>query len=148
MIRKMNKNDSYDVVNLAQSMHDESGFAKLTFSPEKCYNLFHLWLLSENFFMICDEKNEEIRGAFLACLVPYPYGTDSISQDIMFYVKPKHRGKSIAYRLVKAYEKWAKESGAKRICLAHSCEINDNKLDKMFKRLGFEYYSSSFKKGI
>lgn len=54
------------------------------------------------------------------------------------FVVPEHRGGSIAVRLVKNFETWARKNGASNIWLGQSVGQNQDKTLHFFQRLGYE----------
>lgn len=150
MIRKAATKDISEIVKLGRAMHEESTYSKFIFSEKQLELLINIWLEEpEKYFFVVDEKDGEIRGGFAGFITPYFYGngSDKIANDFFLYVKPEYRGTSIAIKLIKEYEEWANNLGAKRICLAHSCEINPDKLDNLYTKMGFVPYANAFKKG-
>jgi GNAT superfamily N-acetyltransferase len=151
MIRKITIEDIPEIVKIGRLMHDESSYRDFFYSDGVCSELIKIWLEKEDmYFLMCEEKDGEIRGCIICCLVPHMYGDgrDLVASDLIVYVKPEYRGSSIFLKMVMLYESWAKKNGAKRICLAHSCEINDDKTDKIYQKLGYKYFAKAFKKGL
>lgn len=66
--------------------------------------------------------------------------------DNGLYVVPEHRGGSLAVRLIRNFESWAKAQGAQNIwicqCVAH--EIDSTR--RFFERLGYECQGFSMRK--
>lgn len=54
------------------------------------------------------------------------------------YVVPEHRGSTIAVRLVREFEAWARARGAKNIWLGQSVGQDQEQTLHFFERLGYE----------
>lgn len=54
------------------------------------------------------------------------------------FVVPEHRGGTLAVRLVKNFEAWARAQGAKKVWLGQSVGQNQKKTLRFFERLGYE----------
>lgn len=54
------------------------------------------------------------------------------------YVVPEHRGSTIAVRLVREFEAWARARGAKNIWLGQSVGQDQGQTLHFFERLGYE----------
>lgn len=70
------------------------------------------------------------------------------SVDFGFYVVPERRGSTIAYRMVQAYEGWARESGIaeENICLALSAGIEFEQVHEFLQRMGYTQMGASYRK--
>lgn len=55
-----------------------------------------------------------------------------------WYVLPEYRGGSIALRLIRAFEGWAKERGAAKLWLGQSVNHKQDSTLRFFERLGYE----------
>ena len=53
------------------------------------------------------------------------------------FVAPKHRGGTIAVRLIKNFESWAKAQGAQNVWLGQSVGQKQESTMKFFERLGY-----------
>jgi GNAT superfamily N-acetyltransferase len=56
--------------------------------------------------------------------------------ELAWFVSKDYRGKPASLRLIKAFEKWAKESGANQIGMGDIQGISS--LEKLYNRLGYE----------
>jgi len=138
-IRAMTKDDVEKCLELGQAMHEESYFSFLTFNKEK---LLALWVSITDYpQMFCGfvaEEGDEIVGLFVGGVSPHWFSDDLFASDMALYVTPSHRGSSAAVRLLKAYDIWATESGAKVINLGISTNINQDRTQKLYHKLGYK----------
>jgi GNAT superfamily N-acetyltransferase len=138
-IREMAHHDVDKVLELGQAMHEESYFSFLTFNREK---LLKLWASIMDYpQMYCGlvaETDDEIIGLFVGGVSPHWFSDELFASDMALYVTPSHRGSSAGVRLLKAYDKWATESGAKVINLGISTNVNQDRTQKLYHKLGYK----------
>jgi GNAT superfamily N-acetyltransferase len=82
-------------------------------------------------------ESEEIVGFICGVLHQQFFTQQKFASDMALYVEPKYRGGSVAFRLVKAFENWAKENGASHIWLGQSVGQNIDDTAKFYLRLGY-----------
>ena len=145
-IERALEGEFWRVEELAPSIHAETRYADTPLDVDK----LKLWYDSQFnydgvvvFFALEDNKTVGI-GAFMCH--PHYWCDVMIASDLMVYVIPERRGSTAAYRLIKAYEKWAVEFGASEITLGISSGINVERTSKFYQTLGFECEAVMFKK--
>ena len=147
MIRKMKLSDVNVVIDMGRAMHGESYFKFLDFSEAK---LLALWdsinLFPNRMCGFVAEKDNKIIGIFVGAINEHWFGHDKVSCDLALYVTPEERGGSAAMRLVKAYERWAKEQGAREIHIGTATNVNPDRIRKLFSRLGYGDEAFFFRK--
>lgn len=147
MIRKFKDSDLARLIEIGREMHSESSYAHLSFSEEKCRNLFFACLnLPEDFLGIVCEQHGEIIGMFVGNITPYFFGSQKIASDLLLYIAPEFRGGAAAVRLVKEYEKWANLLGAAQVMLGVTTGIDEVRTIEFYKRLGYKAAGAIFKK--
>lgn len=82
-------------------------------------------------------ESEEVIGFICGALHQQFFTQQKFASDMALYVEPKYRGGSAAFRLVKAFENWAKEKGASHIWLGQSVGQNMDDTAKFYLRLGY-----------
>lgn len=76
--------------------------------------------------------------AFMAGQLSETYLNDEINAyEKGLFVVPEHRGGTIAVRLVRNFEAWARKSGAKNIWMGQSVGQNQQSTLHFFERLGY-----------
>lgn len=92
-------------------------------------------------------KNNYHEGVWLAgTLIAFMCGTLSetfLNDEVNAYEKglfvaPEHRGGSLAVRLVRNFEAWAKKAGASNVWMGQSVGQNRESTLKFFERLGYK----------
>ena len=96
------------------------------------------------------ESDCKIIGMYIAFITEYFFCYDKIAQDFLLYVHPDYRKKNstIAIRLIKKAEQWAKDRGAKEFCPASSMAISSGRLEKLYNFMKFETVGNLFKKRL
>lgn len=80
----------------------------------------------------------KVVGFIWGVLAELPWSRTPIVFDNILYVEPEHRGSAIGLKLIKSYEKWAKESGAKVVSLSIASGITEQRTLALFNKLGYE----------
>lgn len=84
-------------------------------------------------------------GTLGAVMCPDPCDGDLVAQEMFWYVLPEHRG--FGMRLLKGYERMARERGAKRISMVHLHAINEN-LGAIYERGGYRKLETQYMKEL
>jgi GNAT superfamily N-acetyltransferase len=149
MIRHLEIADIPDLIDLAYEMHQESIFRNKHFSPVKMAQLFHTAMMQDSvFFCMVGEIDGKVVGGMLGHLSQYFFGNDFMAADIGLFVKKEHRGSSVGIKLIKAFESWAKEHGAKEVNIIQSTGVEVEKTTHLMERLGYTNCGSTMKKEI
>lgn len=62
-----------------------------------------------------------------------------IARSALFYVEPEHRGSRAALLLVRAFQIWARKTGARKAIIDASCGISEERTGRFYERMGFTY---------
>ena len=68
---------------------------------------------------------------------PMWFSNELAGYELTLYVEPKSRGGLTAVRLIKDFESYCKERGAKDICVGSSAEISTDAAKRLYFGLGF-----------
>lgn len=98
--------------------------------------------------ILIDENDGDLRGFIMAQLTTPYAGKNIIANDIAFFVDPEFQGANTALRLIRAYEKWAKQAGATHIELGVSSGINTERTLSMYSFLGYAPSSETYIKEL
>lgn len=97
-------------------------------------------------FMLLD-KAQKLIGVIGGLKHPDPYNGDLVAQEMFWFVHPA--SKSIgAVSLFNAFEGWAKEIGAKRLCMACVCNSHIKTVRRFYERKGFRPVDISYFKNL
>jgi GNAT superfamily N-acetyltransferase len=147
MIRPVEYKDVEACISLGYLMHQESHYRFLNYSAVKIVNLIERSKTNpDSVCIFVAEKDEEIIGFFVGLKTEYWFSDDSMTCDLVMYVKPEHRGCTAAPRLIKAYETWASGLDVKEINIGTSTDVNSERTIGLYKRLGYSTASYSFRK--
>jgi GNAT superfamily N-acetyltransferase len=91
---------------------------------------------------------KELIGYIWGMTFPHFYTGDMECMAMSWYVKPSHRGGTEAFRLLKEFEKVAKERKCRRIYVG--CMVGDSlkKFARVFTRNGYRIYEAHFLKEV
>lgn len=138
IIRNITVDDLPTIISLAQQMHAESTYAGYTFDYDKALNIArHILVSTKHCAFVAESSDEEVFALLVAYVDEFFFSKDLQAQDYLVYAAPSRRGSSAVVRLIEMYEAWAKDVGAKRICLGVSAGINDDRVRKLYSRLGY-----------
>jgi GNAT superfamily N-acetyltransferase len=84
-------------------------------------------------FLLEDEN--EIHGALGGVAYPDPHTGDLLATEFFWFVSAGHRGQGL--RLLKTFETWARAKGCRQIRMAHLVDLMPEKLEAVYKRLGY-----------
>lgn len=73
-----------------------------------------------------------------------PWTPVRVASDILFYMVPEKRGTLLGMRLIKAYKQWAFEKGCAEVRMSIASGINEERVGRMYRRLGFETFGTVY----
>lgn len=137
MIRNATLEDMPRILELAREMHLESRFAQYEFSDFRLQHTMTDIINSETGIAIVFEQDGEIIGGIAAYVFAQYFGYTLAAQDLVFFITKEARGGSAYLKIMKEYIKQAKEKGAEDILIGVSAGIKTEKIDALYKRMGF-----------
>jgi RimJ/RimL family protein N-acetyltransferase len=132
-------------VSLLTSFHSESAYSKIPLSELKLKNFLLRHVESELSIVIFIIKDGEPIGLMIGTISWYFFSEEKIAEDLILYVIKEHRGAMSVLRAVKKYISWAKEQNVAEISIATSVRIREDKIGKLYERLGFEKVGEIYK---
>ena len=94
--------------------------------------------LMEIGLVLVAEQDGEILGGILGALTPMWYSPSNLmASELAWWVAPEHRGGRAALQLLRAFEDWAKASGAKVITMSDLRIGEDYPAGPLFERMGY-----------
>lgn len=128
--------DALKMMELGQALHQESHFREEPFDKSRVWDLFGSTLSypSQRFIAF----DSQYRGFILLGISEHFFSGKKIASDYCFYVKPEHRGSTIAWRLLLEARKWAAENKAISLTIYHNTGIEIDKAQRLFTKLGFD----------
>lgn len=68
--------------------------------------------------------------------------------ELAWYVEPEHRGSSVAIKLMKKYENFAKEKGCNYVTMVCLDNLNPDKVGDIYHKLGYNTLEHHFRKEL
>ena len=95
------------------------------------------------------EKGGEVIGGLVAILSPVWYNMDRFyATELGWWVEKEHRTGTTALRLVKVFEKWAKDSGAEYATMCNMIHANEKQIGVVYEKKGYIMVEQTFMKKI
>lgn len=139
--------DNLDLYSMGMAFYKESNlpgkFVPSTFRAN--WQKFVALNIGVVFLLFEDDK---IIGAIGGLIHPDPYDAELVAQEMFWFTSPKSRGKLGAIKLYITFEAWAKERGAKRLCMACVCNHMIGKLRNFYESRGFTPKDISYFKAL
>ena len=137
IIREAQNTDFAQLLKLGEDLHLESEYRDLEFNAMKCLNMFNHMLSGATYkIFICEDKTGLCGMMACECYAPY-FSHEMVAGEHLIYVKPEKRNTRAFYKLVNVFLEWALSKDVKMLYLKTSSGINSDKIDKMYKKLGF-----------
>lgn len=73
-----------------------------------------------------------------------PWSPTLVASDLLFYMKPEHRGAYATISLINAYKAWAEDIGCKEIRISTASGVNTVRTVKLYERLGFSRFALTY----
>ena len=144
MIREATHEDLIPIVSMAVAMSKESARDYIQVNEFKVLSLLAHALGDDSHMLLVYEKGGESCGFLLANITPYFFGDELVAQEKTLYIKPECRGGSAAFKLIKSYVNWAKKKEVKEIIIGVHTGINQDLVEKLYKKAGFEQMGTLF----
>lgn len=148
MIREANFLDIPDLVKIGKELYDAAINHKYSWNDERAIEACKYFMSSSDSMIIVGIQHEQIAGFFIGELYRPIASNDIVANDVMIFVRPEFQGGKIALKLIKKYEAWAKEKGAKFINLGVSSGLKQNRTLSMYELLGYRPHSVSYIKEV
>lgn len=148
IVRRLTETDLAECIRVGARMHEESDYADLEYSPERCLALGRAAVADpDQYGWFIAERGGEIVGMMGGHCCPAYFSDDKVAEDFLVYVKPAARGGLAFLMLVKAFVSWSKESGARMIHLADSANM-EGAIGALYERLGFTRIGGVYRRKI
>jgi L-amino acid N-acyltransferase YncA len=138
MIRNATLEDIPFLLPMGEEFHKESRCSHTVYDSSRVADLLTMLILEETGIAIVNEENGKITGGIGAHVYYQYWGWSKGSIDLVVFLTKEARGGLTVMKLIKEYIRQAKEKGAEDIMLGVSSGIDDNMIDKLYKRIGFE----------
>lgn len=97
---------------------------------------------------VCIRVVEDHTGFLCGALEPAVWFQTMYAVQNLLWVHPDHRGTRRAWRLVGAFEQWAREHGATRIINGVSSGVAEERTGRFYQKMGYLPMGPSFYKEL
>lgn len=149
MIQRLSHEDIPQVCNLLLTLHEEST-AFGTHPIDRQYVEAHLegMILNHNAIMLGSYAENTLQGVMFGVVGAQWYSPRLEAYEMLLAVFPEYRGSSVAYRLIKEFERESLVLGAEAITVGSSLNIADATAVKLYNRLGYSHAGTGLTKRI
>lgn len=140
MIRLANNNDMPELLRMGKLFFDTSGYSDITSFNKKDTKILLKKLIREG-LLLTDGKS-----AMLGFLV-FPIFMNSsclIAQELFWWVDKDSRGTGVGVEILKKAEELAKEYGASSMIMLSIKELDGDRVNKLYEKLGYKQREQSF----
>lgn len=139
IVRSARHGDMDRLVELGKQMHAEGAYASLPFDEAKVREQIADYLEHpEGRCLLVAEGADGVAGMLAGFVDEYYFCHETVACDLVLYVERAHRGSSAAVRLIRAFRAWAREQGARDLCLAVSSGEDIERTGRLYERLGLQ----------
>jgi GNAT superfamily N-acetyltransferase len=143
-VRAATTEDMDDIVAMGLDMYEESPYADLKAASEDSFRLYAADLIAHHYFLLA-LKNDEVIGMAASYIAPLPVNMDIlVASEVVFYVKPEHRGTSAAVRLAIALEDAVRQQEDVDVYTFSAMTSSPPVVDKLFRRLGYQPIETAY----
>ena len=134
-IRTATPDDVFDILILAKEFSKEAPSSH-KWNKDKTEQFLLSSFHNTNMEIFVIDVGGEIEGALVGLLSELYMSHTVQATELAWFVSKDYRGKPASIRLMKAFEKWAKESGANQVGMGDIEGISS--LENLYNRLGYE----------
>lgn len=145
--RRGSESDIQPICKLGKEMHVESEFKDLHWNEEKVLKWLDMNVKSPNRFVLCAYDESTLAGVFIGSISEFYFGNDRLASDLLWYVGVDYRGGRVGIRLLKEFEKWAREQNVDRIQVGVSSGMSIERTGALLERMGFNQIGGLYKVG-
>lgn len=108
------------------------------------HHLCEAYMRDDLFLWVAVLDGEVVGFLWAAAHLMAPWNPAMVASDYLFYITPERRGTSLGYRLVKQYVEWAESMACCEVRLSIASGINEERVGRMYERLGFESFGTVY----
>lgn len=143
---KVTLEDAQKIVEMGKVFMEEGRFKDHEYNPDGVMNLLAATVkFPHKYFCAFDE---DYHGLILMGISQHYFSTYKWATDFAYFVVPEYRGGTLAVRLLKEAEKWAKENGASELTILHNTGINTDTASRFFNGCGYDTKGHIFTKDL
>lgn len=144
-MRPINKHDVLDIIDMTKELGRESPVYS-QYEQDETYVAITLeqMILDDHFIGFIVPSV----GFMFGSLGAQWYSPRLDFYESLLYIRPEHRGGSLAYRLIRKVEQEAKAAGAHVFWAGASTQLEESKTLALYERLGFTRTSQGVRKDL
>jgi len=139
-LRRLVPDDHPDVLRLAADFHNASAYRRHPLALAKVDELFAKALHDPGYFCIglADSVTGRLEGYLMGAVHEHYFSYAKTVTDVGFYVSPAYRSMRAVRLMLAAFEDWARSTGAQDWTLGISSGIDDDRVLRLYERLGYD----------
>ena len=142
-IREATEEDALDCLILFKPFHKESK-VPYSWDAKKTQEVFIPTLPLENFVTFVAERENDVVGFICGMYAEPFFSSEKISTEVAWFVNKEYRNSTAGFRLMKAYEEWAKGKGVKYVGMTYLENITD--LSEVYEKKGYSKAETQYMK--
>lgn len=146
MLRDLTLEDMPTLLELAREMHAEGVYSAYPVDEARVAYILQALIEAPQAFAAGYEKGGDLVGAFLGEVVQDLWVDVQVGVDHVFYVRKQDRGSRAGVVLIRAFEAWAKKSGADVIRPVVYAGLDNAAVSNVLTRMGYETAGTVHKK--
>ncbi len=143
MVRFADSSDKSACIRLLRESHEAAGFV-FPFQAAYAAALFDGHMSHAHACTLVLEYEGQVQGLLMASWFEHPFGAGRYAKETVWYVAPVARGRG-AFKMLNAYEAWAREQGCAAIGMA---SLVTNDVSSLYERRGFAPVETHFVKSL
>lgn len=149
IIRSPTYVDIETLLDLGAEMHKESAYAFLPYDRDKVRGLIIEYIEDNDTRCgLIAENDGRVIGMIGGYLIGYCFCNETLVSDEVLFVRSDRRGEITAMRLIRGLQQWARDRGARELCLGISTNVHTETTGKFYERLGFTHVGGIYKKRL
>lgn len=138
-VRRCEKIEDFrKMIDLGKLMHKEGYFHDLPYDERRLEQVSQHAIDNPNMTAaFVAEHDGKLVGMIAGFISYYFFNNEKYAGDYLTYIDPSKRGSIAAARLLAAFEKWAKDNGAKEVIIGLRVSIDNERALKFFSGLGY-----------
>lgn len=151
VIRPPVAEDLAQISSMGHWFQQNSDYRRCGWSDQKAAHII-LSSTDDNspYFMRVAEADGELIGMFLGVVTEYFFSEELIAMEQVVFIHPdKRKGASrLLVQMFSQFEEWAKQQGAREVCLGVTSGIAGDGYESFIERVGYRRAGSIFKREI
>jgi|TARA_B110000977_G_scaffold44963_1_gene61171 RimJ/RimL family protein N-acetyltransferase len=144
-IREATQDDVFDILILAKEFSKEAPKSH-KWNKDKTEQFLFSALQNTNMTILVIDADGEIEGALVGLISELYMSYTAQATELAWFISKEHRGKPSSLKLIKSFERWAKDNGVNQIGMGDIEGISN--LSKLYNRLGYYRAESVYLKEI